>query len=456
MRKFLLLTFTLLTTIVFGQTTSISPYSGFGVGDISPKGYDRSFAMGGVGLAFTDSLSINPMNPASYSFFIRRNPMFQVGLKIQNMKLRSEVNSNNVNNFSFNNFAIGFPIAERGGIVLGINPVTTVGYNIIVAEEYTDADNNKFPIFNKFEGSGGYNKFYIGAAYRVIEKSDSLMGLKSRLSIGFNFSYIGGNKFSKVNVLFGDNDRSFKNTKFTSIETIKDFSFDFGAQYVTYLKKTSKYKYLSMAVGATANIPGYMNTSYKTLVNTFSFDATGVETNIDSVFFSNDLKGKTYIPFNYGIGVMLDINKIWQIGIDYEAQNWSNYNQVIEGIEIENNRLTNMFRVGIGLQFNPMPLDRRKVNTSYLKIITYRMGYRYNQDYLKFGDYQLTEQAISFGLNLPFSKSQSLSSFNFGIDIGTGGTTEHSLIREDFINVMFGLVLMPHRFNRWFVKRKYK
>ena len=213
--------------------------------------------------------------------------------------------------------------------------------------------------------------------------------------------------------------------------------------------------YVGLTVGATFNIPKLMNTKFESLVNTYQFDASGVEVTQDTIFFDDELQGDSYIPFNYGVGIMIDINKKWQIGVDYEAQNWSGFYQVIEGVEIRDNRLTDMYRVGAGLQFNPAPIGSRKINTSYLKLITYRMGARYTQQYLKFEDYQLDEKAISFGLNLPFSKSQSYSSLNLGIEFGTSGTIENGLIQQDFLNFMIGLTLLPHRFNRWFVKRKY-
>ena len=455
MRKILFLAFTLLVTCIYGQTTSISPYSGFGIGEIAPKGYDRSFAMGGVGIGFNDSLAINPLNPASYSFFKRMNPIFQVGIKGQKLDISSEINSNSIFNFSLNNFVLGFPVAKRAGIVLGINPATTVGYNVIIAEEYTDAEDYTFPVFNKFEGSGGYNKFYLGGAYRLIEKKDSLLGIKSVLSFGVNVSFFGGKKFSLLNVIYADSSNSFKNTKYTLTEIIRDIGIDFGLQYLTYLKKTSAIDYISLSVGATANIPKFMNTKFETLVYTYRLNASTIESNLDTIFFSDNLSGETFIPLNYGIGFMLDISKKWQIGIDYEAQNWNSFKQNVEGVEIRNNNLTNMYRVGVGVQFNPVPINSRKINTSYLKMITYRMGARYTQQYLKFDDYQLEEKAVSFGLNLPFSKSQSYSSINFGIEIGTGGTIDNGLIKQDFLNFMIGLTLLPHRFNRWFVKRKF-
>jgi len=454
MNKIVVIVFVLISTVVLGQTTSISPYSGFGIGEIAPKGYDRSFAMGGVGLGFNDSLSINAMNPASYGFFVRENPIFQVGVKGQNLKLSSEVNSNEIFNFSMNNFVIAFPIADKGGIVLGVNPATTVGYNIVVAEEYTDAEDYTFPIYNKYDGNGGYSKYYLGGAYRLLEVKDSISGLSSVLSLGFNVSYVGGKKHSRLNVIYNDSASTYKNTKYTLTEVIGDFGFDFGVQYLTYLKKVSDREYIGLSVGATVNIPKYMNTRFETLVTTYDLNSD-VESNVDTVLFSDHLEGDTYIPLNYGFGFMLDFNRKLQIGVDFETQNWSEFNQLIEGVEVRNKNLTSMYRVSGGLQYNPVPLNLRKVNTSYLKMISYRMGVRYTQEYLKFDDYQLVEKAVSLGLNLPFSKSQSYSSLNIGIEFGSGGTTDNELIREDFVNFMIGINLMPHRYNRWFRKRKF-
>ena len=111
-----LLAILFLPTCLFAQTTSISPYSGFGLGELAPQGYDYSFAMGGVGFGFNDSLSINPMNPASYSFFKNHNPIFQLGYKTQFLRLSSDVNTEQINNGTINNIAIGFKITRKIGM----------------------------------------------------------------------------------------------------------------------------------------------------------------------------------------------------------------------------------------------------------------------------------------------------------------------------------------------------
>ena len=152
---------------------------------------------------------------------------------------------------------------------------------------------------------------------------------------------------------------------------------------------------------------------------------------------------------------MIDFSNKFQVGIDYEKQNWDDFKQVVNDIEIQNNALTDSWRISAGIQYTSVPLSIRKMNTPYLKMITYRLGGRYNPTYLKFENYQLIDKALSLGFNLPLSKSQSYSSINLGMEFGTQGSTDNGLIKQDYINIMVGIILLPHRFNKWFVKKKY-
>jgi hypothetical protein len=450
-----LLAILFLPTCLFAQTTSISPYSGFGLGELAPQGYDYSFAMGGVGFGFNDSLSINPMNPASYSFFKNHNPIFQLGYKTQFLRLSSDVNTEQINNGTINNIAIGFKITRKIGWAFGFNPATTVGYKIVTGELLSDSDGNTVPVIYEFEGDGGYTKLFTGFAYQIFNKQDTITGQTSTLSAGVNISYISGMKRSLYNVIYNSADFSFLNTSYTENQIIGDFGFDFGVQYQNYLKKVSPTDYINLSVGLSFNIPSNFKTTWESNYYTFTQDALGIDIPVDTIFYSNDLKGKTYVPLRLGIGMMLDFSNKFQVGIDFEKQNWDEFKQTISEMDVPNKTLTDSWRVAAGLQFTVVPIALRKMNTPYLQTITYRLGGRYSADYLKFGDYQLKNKALSLGFNFPLAKSQSYSSINIGMEFGTHGTTDNGLIKEDYINMMIGIILLPHRFNKWFVKRKY-
>ncbi len=63
----LILVFLLSSSTVFAQDNS--PYSRYGLGDLVPGTHINNRAMGGVSAGYSDFLSINFNNPASYSNF---------------------------------------------------------------------------------------------------------------------------------------------------------------------------------------------------------------------------------------------------------------------------------------------------------------------------------------------------------------------------------------------------
>lgn len=52
-----------------GQTSSTSPYSRFGIGNIKPENNTRTFGMGGIGYGVRGIFNVNPINPASYTAY---------------------------------------------------------------------------------------------------------------------------------------------------------------------------------------------------------------------------------------------------------------------------------------------------------------------------------------------------------------------------------------------------
>ena len=454
LRRILLL-MAFLPSFLAAQTTSISPYSGFGLGELAPQGYAHSFGMGGSGIGFNDSLAVNPLNPASYANFKRNNPIFTVAYKGQVLRVTSDINEEILNNGTINNIALGFKLTNKLGWALGFNPATTVGYKLIVGEPFTDADGREFPVIYSFEGDGGYTKIYTGFGYQVFEKSDTLIGQTSSLNLGLNVNYFTGNKRSLYDVRYESGDLSFFNTRYQEAQIITDFGFELGLQYQTFLKKVSETEFINLSLGASFNIPKRMKTRWESNYFTYSLSSFDEVVPQDTIFYSNDLSGATYVPLRLGVGMMLDFSGKFQLTIDWEEQAWDDYYQVVNETEIPNNNLTNTQRFSAGMQFTAVPLSQRKINTPYLKMITYRLGGRYQTNYLKFEDYQLTDMALSAGFNFPLSKSQSYSSLNFGMGFGTQGNRDNGLIGQEYFNFMIGVNLLPHRFNRWFVKRKY-
>ena len=57
----------MVSVCAYGQSGTNSPYSQYGLGDLSDQGVGINKAMSGVGLAFRKGNEVNTVNPASYS-----------------------------------------------------------------------------------------------------------------------------------------------------------------------------------------------------------------------------------------------------------------------------------------------------------------------------------------------------------------------------------------------------
>ena len=114
------LTLCLATTSAKAQTTS-SPYSRYGIGDVSRKGLGQGFAMGGSFIALqndtTQMFFINNGNPASYSNM--RLVTAELGANYNRLTLQDAVDKKTVNNASLSHIALAFQLKKWWGASVG-------------------------------------------------------------------------------------------------------------------------------------------------------------------------------------------------------------------------------------------------------------------------------------------------------------------------------------------------
>ena len=72
----------ILPSIIWGQAQDNSPYSRFGIGDISDNNFYYSRFMGGLGASFTSPYTINIVNPASLAYLGATSFDVGVGTKL--------------------------------------------------------------------------------------------------------------------------------------------------------------------------------------------------------------------------------------------------------------------------------------------------------------------------------------------------------------------------------------
>lgn len=420
-KNFAVFVILLFSVVTMAQESTASPYSYYGLGELSFKGAFENRLMGGVNV-FKDSLHINFLNPASYAHLKRTT--FTIG-GMQNITTfnQSDGSSERANRASLNYVAVGIPLG-KSAVVAGVMPYTVVGYkiqNTIPASEDNDYDRIK-----RFTGSGGVNRVFMGYGY----------SLTPSLSIGveaaYNFGNISTNSIEFIpNVQYG--------TSELNDSRVDGFTFNTGLTYNT--KITEKYRFfgtvaytpqssLTFYNTTTISIIQYLSNGSFIIINPDESDVTKVKQKI---------KNPSKLSFGAGIGD----DKKFGIGAQLTLTDYNQFGNRYD--EIESGTFENGTKIGIGGYYIP------KYNsfTNYWNRVTYRAGFNYENTGLVVKDESIMDYGINFGLGLPVPGS--ISTFNVGFEFGSRGTTNANLIKENYFNLFISLNLN----DKWFVKSKY-
>ena len=320
----------LITLFIYTSATAQenSPYSRYGLGDLTPNQNIINRAMGGIAAGYSDFQTVNFVNPASYGNLsylgpnvLRQNPaaqrntIFDFGIEVDNRTLKS---INPPAKFSATNIIIsyiqlGLPIklkkANKKGIFLGVDfglrPVSKVNYKILNIERKAGIDS----LATLYEGSGGVNEASIGAGLRI-----------KNFNIGFNSGYRFGTKSYSTKLSFLNDTVSYYRSNSSSKANFGGIFLNVGTQYEIKFKNTS-----TLRLGASTSLTQKLNGSQDIVRETVSYSADGEVFRVDSVFKSTQ-DGSVSYPSNWGAGFTYqDSAGHWQFGVDYEKSNWGGY-----------------------------------------------------------------------------------------------------------------------------------
>jgi len=84
----------IISSPLFGQFNTYSPYTRFALGDMAKMGVAQNQAMGGTGLAMHEGNRINYLNPASFSSFDSTTVYFDFGANSFHNRYQTENYSN--------------------------------------------------------------------------------------------------------------------------------------------------------------------------------------------------------------------------------------------------------------------------------------------------------------------------------------------------------------------------
>lgn len=414
------------------SSSSHSPYSQFGLGQMRGDLLPQMRAMGGISTAVRlqgGLPTLNISNPASYSGFNRT--ILDAGLYGNITQLEKGSLAGNTADFAFSHFAFGFSLNRTngpkvGGISFGLMPYSDVGYHTNASRQI---DNT--PYTTSLVGEGGLNKAYVGYGVSPFKN----------FSIGANVGFLFGNLYNKSVIEFPQG-YGFYNTSQTNTRRVTGVTADYGAQYLLPLGNRT-----NLTIGYSGSLNNAVNSQVTSMVTRtqtdFSSDVTE-QVPIDTSSTNLLSDRKINLPLKHNVGFTLSKGINWMVGADFNYADWSNF-QTMQGED----KLGKNIGIAVGGQIKPDP-----TSLNYLKVVDYRLGFRYNKTHMTVNNERINDMAVTVGFGLPLPESgfgRTFSNINISAEFGQQGTLNNNLIRERYINIHFGFTIN----DAWFIRRSY-
>jgi hypothetical protein len=400
--------------------------------------------MGGIGIGYVDydprydfkqiyphAQTVNFLNPASYARL--KITSFDLGFEVENQILR-ERNVTDKYKATYANISylqLGIPLSRKHSLamVMGLRPISNISYNI---RSYTRELN---PITGSsidstltiYEGTGGSYQAYTGLGKAF-----------GKLTLGVNAGYYFGTKdFSTRKQFINDSVLYYKGNYQTKIN-FGGLFLQTGAQFATRLGSSTR-----LVLGATASFKKDYNAKKNRVIETFEYDGSGGIVTKDSAYSEKDVSGKVTFPATYGAGFSIEKEDKWLIGADYIISGWDDF--MVYG---QKDSVASNWKIKVGGQFVP-----NAFGTNYWGRVTYRAGFNYGPDYIRYNKEELKQYTVSLGFGFPIRParfSNQYTNINLGFEFGRRGSNATAL-KENIFRMSLGITLS----DLWFVKRKY-
>ncbi len=432
-RIFLLSVFLIVSVCVSAQDGTYgaySPYSIYGIGDISQEGSAFNKSMGGVGLATRNRRFINYMNPAAVTSRDSLSFMADFGLEQSNKIYRQGDLRSAHNTFNIHNFVMSFPIYRSSAFMVGITPFSDVGYDFSSIE--TDPD------IIAQTGNISYDSYGTGSVYQVFAGAG--VTLWKRLSLGAEAIYYFGNIDKVTNMDYSNS--SYRSVNSGSELMIRGTTGKFGLQYEQKLGGD-----VSMIIGATYRLStslkgsalNYRYANQDSVTDTLRNDV--VDLNKAGLKFADEL----------GVGISLKGGEKWSAEFNYLRSDWRNSGfdsangfSVKSDTETFSSTVSQSFRAGFEI------VPNRNDIRYYLRKCAYRAGVYYDQSYYKLNGNSVNSMGVTLGVTLPVFRLY--NGLTLGVDLGQRASTRNNMIRERYAKFVVGFNIH----DIWFQKVQYK
>lgn len=439
----------LLPAIAAAQTSSInafSPYTMYGIGELSTPGTLAMRSMGGAGVAMRNPGAVNMLNPAAFSAVPQKSVLFSFGLEGQNyynsQRSGDATKKSAYNTFNLHDIALQLPLTKRLGLGFSLAPYSSVGYRMKYYREYDPNDpvwGSVGPVQYDYSGEGDVTEVKAGIGWEPVKN----------FSIGIAAQYYWG-KIDRTYVatptsIVGEG--TYNPIVGTGSYEISRFKGQVGVQWNAIF--TSK---RALTLGATYDFGGNLRPRSEEKIYTSDLYGTTVKGDTTNL--------KLVLPRQLAVGACYQTVK-WSLALDYVYQNWAGGNKGITrtAATATGDRFDVAYRntstVKFGVEFTPGRYDAR----SFMKRWSYRAGVRYGTYNQTFGGRSLNEYAVTVGFGIPVHFFGS-SSIDVGVEYGSRGfnvAERIGLVRQRYVKFAVGFALFAGSENGeyWFVRPKY-
>lgn len=404
-----------------------TPYSMYGVGDLSQPGSAYSKTMGGVGVAVRNNRYINLINPAAVT--ARDSLAFMTDFSVFNdnkIFRQGEIKSAS-NTFNIGDLAMSFPIWRSSAMMVGIMPYSDTGFDY--GFRYADPDliGRTGNIDYSATGSGSIYKAFAAAGVTFFR----------RLSLGVQWNTYFGQITKTFYTDFAD--ASYNSIRNGTTGSITGNNFKFGLQYEQPLGTKH-----SLTVGATYSTPTKLTGTME------SSRFSGGSASSDTLYYKLDQLGKdsqVYLAGEMAVGISFQERGRWMVSFDYTRSDWRSSGldgaRGFTASSIFAASVAETYRVGF--EIVPNINDIRY----YMNHVAYRLGGYHKKEYFLLNGQPVTATGITLGFTFPIVNRY--NGLTVGVDLGQRGSLTGEQIRERYINVSLGFNL----FDIWFRKMQY-
>lgn len=424
-RNFVCLTLLFVSSGAMAQSLTSSPYSQYGLGELSGENLPQLRGMGSISTGIRSLGSyynINTENPASFSAI--RLMAIDIGVYGRfSSQERDNIKQAN-KNFSLGYLAFAVPVSQKSAFSFGFKPYSSVGYRYSATSQIDTMNIN-----NVYSGEGGLTKAYFGYGQQI----------GKHLSIGASAGYIFGKLENNKEAQYPLNSGAL-NSKIENSRAIDGFTFDYGIQYFTDINDD-----YGLVVGYSGN-SGHALRSKTTESATRTFgNETNLDNNIalDTIAYQEFARQDITMPLEHKVGFSFRKHNAWLIGADFRYGKWSDFQ---EGDMA--NHFDDRFGFAIGGTLTP-----DYTSNKYFSLVDYRLGFRYDKSQLRVNDEDIKDMAITMGLGLPLpsNRQNTFYKINLSAEFGQRGTLSNNLVKENYITLRLGFTLN----DRWFQRYKY-